>query len=116
MEAKVILCKCSQNSKTFGIRVQKGYDGDWYRTWAFELKDKVAINEGYDKTTVTGGLLAVQDYPGCPYCSTKSFVICGNCKKMVCYNNETALRCSWCGYLMHDFVEEDSFNVTTDTF
>lgn len=116
MEAKVILCKCNKSSKAFGIRVQKGYDGDWYRTWAFELNDKVAINEGYDKTSVTGGLNAIGSYPGCPYCGTMQFAVCGSCKKMVCYSGETAYSCPWCGHWMENFVEEKTFNIETDIF
>ena len=97
MEANIILIKCEIAKKVFGARVQKTENNDWVRTWAFEINDKIAINEGYDKTNIQGSLSAVDEYPGCPYCGTKGFFKCGKCGKVNCYNGEEIATCNWCG-------------------
>lgn len=49
-------------------------DGDWYRTWAFKLNDKLAKREGYELQSISGSLIATEDFPGCPYCGAHSFI------------------------------------------
>ena len=97
MEAVVILARCSANKLMFGMRTQKMSDGDWWRTWAFPLDEHRARKEGYDLTPIQGNLYFTESYPGCPYCGTKSLVHCNICHKLTCWNNESHLRCAWCG-------------------
>lgn len=97
MEAAVVVAKCSKGKRTYGIRTQKMEDGDWWRTWAFPIDEKRARKENYDQTKIQGNLYCTEDYPGCPYCGTKGFVLCGNCHKISCWNGETSLTCPWCG-------------------
>ena len=52
MEASVLVMKCGLSRNTFGVRIQKMRDGDWYRTWAFKLNDKLAKREGYELQSI----------------------------------------------------------------
>lgn len=96
MEANVILMKCPECDKIYGVRIEK-YMNDWYRTWAFPLDSKKAEKEGYDKTRIVGNLYPADEYPGCPYCKAVRFLTCGTCGKLSCWNGEEKIRCSWCG-------------------
>ena len=100
MEAAIILAKCSKDGQTFGIRTQKMSDGDWWRTWAFPIDEKRAQREGYDVTKVNGNMYYTKEYPGCPYCGTKSFVQCNKCHGITCLKEETSLPCQWCGRML----------------
>ena len=113
VKATVILTKCTTCGGTFGTRIEY-IRNDWYRTWAFKINDSVAKNEGFDKTPVQGSLDAIEGYEGCPYCHTFGFVQCGKCKKLTCWNGETALTCGWCGHHMTNLVSSNSFDVSGD--
>ena len=79
MEAKVILMKCPETKKVYGVRIEK-YEGDWYRTWAFPLDSRKAAHEGYDREKITGNLYPADEYPGkkvvqCPWCGTRGRIM-----------------------------------------
>lgn len=113
MDAAVILAKCLNRNRTYGIRTQKMKDGDWWRTWAFPIDEKRAKKERYDETKVQGNLYETEEYPGCPYCGTMDFVQCNKCLKISCWNGERRMRCPWCGNDMGNIVEAtDKFNVS----
>lgn len=95
-EASVILAKCVQNKKLYGIRIEKR-DNDWVRTWAFPIKEETAEKEGFDKINFTGSFYTDEEYPGCPYCGTKKCFVCGSCGKISCYDGSDKVVCSWCG-------------------
>jgi len=110
MEANVILAKCSTHNQSFGIRIEKR-NSDWVRTWAFKIDEDKAKREGFDVTPITGSLMEVDYFPGCPYCKTFGFVVC-NCGKMSCLaNNVTSAQCYWCNTLMENIVEAETFDV-----
>lgn len=96
MEAKVILMKCPEGDKIYGVRIEE-YEGDWYRTWAFPLDGRRASREGYDKEKITGNLYPADEYPGCPYCKSVRFLKCENCGKLSCWNGQEKVTCPWCG-------------------
>lgn len=113
MEAAVIVGKCTKRNQMYGMRTQKMKDGDWWRTWAFSIDEKRAHSEGYDETPVQGNLYHTEEYPGCPYCGTKSFVQCNKCRKLSCWNGEKKLVCTWCGYNMDNIVTAtEKFNLS----
>lgn len=115
MEANVILIKCGQAKKTFGVRIQKMKDGDWARTWAFRINDTQAQSEGYDKNQIQGSLYATEEYPGCPYCKTDYFVQCSHCNKISCYSGGEIATCAWCGRTLSVSAAE-SFTIDSDKF
>ena len=106
----IILCRCPGNKKLFGIRAQQTPEGDWLRTWAFPISESDAKAEGYDRSRIQGSLSHTAEYPGCPYCGNTGFVICVNCKKMSCYNQEE-IDCPWCGTHMSSFTIAERFDV-----
>ena len=91
---KVFLQKC-RNGKLIGVKVEK-HNGDWLRTWAFKIDEKEAKKEKFDDTIIEGSFYETETYPGCPYCKSHSFFICGTCKKINCYNGEKEATCNWC--------------------
>lgn len=96
-EATVAICKCKETHKSYGVRFEKIADGHWKYTWAFPIKEAAAKREGYDSTIIDGTIEADDDYPGCPYCGAKYFIVC-ECEKLNCnigaYGEFT---CEWCG-------------------
>jgi DNA-directed RNA polymerase subunit RPC12/RpoP len=99
IQASVILCKC-KHDELFGIRIEKRNDGIWYMTWAFKIDSKRAKKEKFDSTTINlaNGVLADPNYPGCPYCGAKGFIVCGDCGKVFCNDQKShTVTCNWCG-------------------
>lgn len=97
-EARIAMCKCKEaKGMTYGVRFQRAGDG-WKYTWAFKMKESSAKREGYDNTQIMGNIYPDDSYPGCPYCSTKYFVVCGACQHLNC-NIKTGetFTCDWCG-------------------
>lgn len=99
-EAAVVLCKCGKHHKTYGIRAEKNGRDDWTFTWAFPIKDSSAKREGYDRTVVKGNIAFTENYPGCPYCGAKGWVLCSSCGHLNCFDgtlNGDLFTCDWCG-------------------
>ena len=112
MEAAVLLAKC-KDKRTYGMRIQRMSDGDWWRTWAFPIDERRANKEGYGVTKAQGNLYVTDEYPGCPYCGTNGFVQCNSCKKLSCIKDEKKLICPWCGNNMDNIVyTTEKFSVT----
>lgn len=79
------------------MRFEKVADKRWKYTWAFPIKDSAAKREGYDATLIDGMIEPDKDYPGCPYCGKRSFVVC-ECGKLNCnISNGDLFTCEWCG-------------------
>lgn len=114
MNANVMLCRCGQSGRLYGIRIEER-NNDWVMTWAFPLKEDIAKREGYDSIRVHGSFRAVDDYPGCPFCHTNGFIVCGKCGKISCYNNEELSKCEWCGN-MSKAVASDCLKVTSGEY
>ena len=97
-EARIAMCKCKEvKGHTFGVRFQR--DGaTWRYTWAFKMNENSAKREGYNDTQIMGNIFPDEEYPGCPYCSAKYFVICGACQHLNCNTSIGNLfTCEWCG-------------------
>ena len=96
-EAVVVLSKCGEVHKTYGIRAEKKAANSWAFTWAFPIKESSAKREGYDKTSIGGNIQRSDDYPGCPYCGRAYFVVC-DCGHISCKIVKGDLfTCEWCG-------------------
>lgn len=96
-EATVALCKCKETHKIFGVRFEKVAQDHWKYTWAFPMKESTAKREGYDVTLIDGQIEPDIDYPGCPYCGSKHFVVC-ECGKLNCkVSSGNTFTCEWCG-------------------
>lgn len=96
-EAVIILNKCGENHKTYGMRVEKVSLEHWLITWAFPIKESCAKREGYDQTIVKGNIEFSSEYPGCPYCGGTGFTLC-SCGHMNCTIVKNGVfTCEWCG-------------------
>ena len=109
-KAEVILMKCPETQKIYGVRVEE-WQGDWFRTWAFPVDVKKASHEGFDKNKIRGNLYPADEYNGCPYCKSVQFVQCGRCGKLSCWNGEERITCGWCGMTGNISVHEDAIDV-----
>ncbi len=96
-EALVILCKCAESHKTYGIRAEKASPNNWIFTWAFPIKEDVAKREGYEQSSISGNISFAENYPGCPYCGGLNWTVCscGHLSCTVLKNN--IFTCEWCG-------------------
>lgn len=96
-EAAVILCKCGQTHRTYGIRVERTSEKKWTMTWAFPIKESTGKREGYDRTPVSGDVVMSSEYPGCPYCGHRSLTVC-SCGHVSCTHTiGNIFTCEWCG-------------------
>ncbi len=96
IEAQVALAKCREGKKIYGVRMEKTSQG-WKYDWAFALSEGRANAEKYSGTKIKGSIYPDPEYPGCPYCGARSFVICG-CGRLNCNNyGENEFVCGWCG-------------------
>ena len=96
-EAVIVLCKCGEVHKTFGIRAAKIASRKWSFTWAFPIKEASAKREGYDKTSIGGDISNDREYPGCPYCGQRGFTVC-SCGHLNCTVLKNGIfTCEWCG-------------------
>lgn len=97
-EATVAISKCREAHKIYGVRFEKVNSNKWKYTWAFPIKKDSAKREKYDETVIKGDLVPDEEYPGCPYCGSKYFLIC-SCGRISCnvgFVNGVAV-CDWCG-------------------
>ena len=96
-EAVVVLSKCPQAHRIYGIRAEKAAQNHWRLTWAFPVKELSAKRESYDRASISGQMEWDPKYPGCPYCGTGSLIIC-SCGHVYCSNvrEDGTSICPWC--------------------
>lgn len=46
---------------------------------------------------LSGSMTIGPDYPGCAACRANSFVKCGTCSKLSCWNGDRMSTCGFCG-------------------
>ena len=112
VKAIIVLAKCPDHRKTFGMRTQQMSDGDWWRTWAFPIDEKRAAREGYGCESIHGNLYATDEYPGCPYCGAISFVQCHKCHRFSCWDGRELFNCPWCGATGRTVTATQRFEAT----
>ena len=96
MEATVAACRCAKSGGLFGVRFEKR-NNTWVYNWSFKLSEATVQHEGYDSIEIRGRVTLDPDYPGCPYCETKSLLVC-SCGKLNCYDGKSrTTTCRWCG-------------------
>lgn len=96
----VIMCKCSQSGKAYGMTFVKfgsGSEAYWEHHWTFALDEKSAGREGYGSAiTIKGDIRWNKKWPGCPYCGKGGYFQCGGCGKINCHGGEDVSVCQWC--------------------
>jgi len=92
----IVMCRCTESKRGFGIRFERSRANDWGATWAFAIKEAAAQREGYEKTKMEGKFHSQDGFPGCPHCSARGFWLC-RCGKLACWNGEDRrVTCPWC--------------------
>ena len=67
-EALILLAKCAEQHRIYGISLEKVSNDHWRNIWTFPINETSAKREGYDKTSISGIIEFAEDFPGCPYC------------------------------------------------
>lgn len=98
-EMVAVMSRCYKTKKLFGIRFDKEKNNVWKAAWAFPLKEGAEKREKGFSVTIKGKFTIGTEYPGCPYCKNPSYYLCGNCKKLICYDTKIIhVTCPQCGY------------------
>ncbi len=110
-EAVFMRARCQKNKRDFALRYDFGADGRWVLTYGVTLQE-MDRNSGQsvgNKTIDIGRTRTGPQYK-CPYCGSKSFVRCGRCRCLTCYDEKGYFTCAYCnnsgevkGYI--DFLE-----------
>ena len=96
-KAFATLAGCEKTKRFFGITVDEELPGLYRFVWSFKIDKDKAMREGYDSKKVTGTFFLDENYPGCPYCESKEFVVCGRCGKVMCWHRQPIVTCPHCG-------------------
>ena len=92
----IVMGKCGATQKGYGMRFERRGGANWVATWAFSIKESLAKKEGYENSNIEGSFSFDEKFPGCPYCSSKSFFAC-SCGKVSCWDSEARIvTCPWC--------------------
>jgi TerY-C metal binding domain len=93
----IVLGRCNQGRRLFGIRFVSETDSVWVGVWAFDVLEQEAKREQWDDNRIDGTFSFGPEYPGCPYCGAHSVAKCG-CGRITCWNGtQNSLTCAWCG-------------------
>lgn len=84
----IVMARCRIERAAFGIRYEEVNPGVWAGTWAFPVKESYAKKENSEKNSITGTIIFLPEYPGCPYCKSKGIFLCGECNHVSCYDGE----------------------------
>lgn len=95
-EAFAVMAACEESKQYFGITVDKVCNGRYKFVWPFKIDKERAHREGYDSKNVNGTVELDAEYPGCPYCGEKRFVICSNCHHFFCWHGQSHVTCPNC--------------------
>lgn len=118
VEATVLLFKCDRSQSSYGVRVEKSSDGDWWRTWAFPVDFKQEKNENYAQQKVVGNFNFTEEFEGCPHCGGYGFMACGGCGKISCWREDLTnpVTCQWCGVKCEVSTSTDKFDASGSSF
>lgn len=95
-QAFAVMAQCSETKQPFGITVDP--QGHVMKlVWAFKMSAQQGHRERFDERHVSGSIALDPNFPGCPYCGSKQFVVCGNCGTVSCYHGQELFTCPSCG-------------------
>ena len=96
-EAVVLIAKCGESRRTYGMRLEKTGHDRRLATWAFPIRESSAKRGGYDKVQIKGDISFSDDDPGCPCCGGYGLTLCacGHLSYTILRND--IFTCEWCG-------------------
>lgn len=95
-DAFAVLAVCEETKRPFGITIDPSGSNLKF-VWAFNIDKAKAHREHFDEKHVRGGISLDTNFPGCPHCGSKQFIICGNCGTVCCYHGQNMFTCPNCG-------------------
>lgn len=92
----IVLARCQQHKRMFGIRFEEKLPSQWTADWAFDIEENSAQREHYHQSEIKGRFDFDQAYPGCPLCEASSIFQC-SCGKIACWDGQSQrVACPWC--------------------
>ncbi|MDD4390966.1 MAG: hypothetical protein PHW03_09285 [Eubacteriales bacterium] len=79
----ILMGKCSQNGKTYGVCLKRQEKNFWLVEVAFKISDKSANREDGAMNKLEERFYLGNEYY-CPYCEAKQMVVCNVCGKPSC--------------------------------
>lgn len=93
----IVAAQCSKTKEYYGMRFEEASPNSWVVDWAFPLKQKTAMHEGYLENKIQGRFNFTEDFPGCPYCAANAYFLCQRCQTIACYDGESKeVKCPGC--------------------
>jgi hypothetical protein len=93
----VVMARCCQSHRIYGIRIEEKNHEEWCADWAFAIPEQQARKEGYESSAIRGTFEIDDAFPGCPHCHNPGFFRC-RCGKVGCWDEVTRkVTCPWCG-------------------
>src|SRR5436309_3108908 len=89
----------SRESGNFAIVFVKRSAETWEATRTFRMSEGPAITGSGDNQIVLVGIAVGLDYSGCPFCSSRDFILCAACGTLNCQGSarkEKELTYVWC--------------------
>lgn len=88
--------KCGQSSQAM-IAYFELSDHCWYLTSVTSVPAEQTA--AHAATPMVGQFSISEKYNGCAGCNADSYVRCGSCSKLGCWNtSDPHFRCGWCGH------------------
>ncbi len=90
---------CIKTRKRFHQRYDLAADDRWALTYGIKDDEfsRIVASGSASKKKVDFSNLRIGPQYKCPYCGNDSFVECGVCKKLTCYNGHELFECASCG-------------------
>lgn len=104
----LVVAKCSKSGEKFAMRFKERSPGLWITDWCFKVGELSSLNnESVENNStlhsMSGRFELDPEYPGCPYCESKSFFMC-HCGvgKYGCWDNMSSqVTCPHCKATAH---------------
>lgn len=110
--AQVLLTRCKKSKQLYGITIEQRNGKEWEMMYSFEIDEKHAKSEGFDKMMINADCYAGNTYRGCLSCGALGYVKCYSCGKLTCYQSEQSVRCAWCNTIMDNIIYEGSMDLS----
>lgn len=106
----VVMAWCQKSGKPFGITAEI-CGKDIFFKWAFKMSESTSKKEGFDKTRISGNIIDMPEYPGCPHCGADTWYQCSNGHFVCLRPGTTWVKCPKCG-VSGELSVSDNFDLS----